>query len=139
MDPKTYVEAALKTENIDYPAIADRLQDVTTIRILHAVMGMVTEAGELMDAVKNCIIYGKPIDTINIKEEGGDSFWYQALLSKAAGYTFESAMEANIAKLSSRYPEKFTETAALNRDLVKERRVLEKLSTSTKILKKNVL
>lgn len=46
-------------------------------------------------------------------------------ICRAAGYSIETAMDRNIAKLARRYPEGFTEWRALNRDLVGERKVLE--------------
>ena len=109
----------------DYNKVIERLQDKDTVKILHAVMGMVTEAGELMDAVKRHLIYGKPIDFINLMEENGDSFWYQALLAKVIGHDFESTWEKNIKKLSARFPDKFCEKDALNRNLNNERDILE--------------
>jgi NTP pyrophosphatase (non-canonical NTP hydrolase) len=120
-----YVEKASRTDLDDYRKMAERCQNETTLKILHAVMGMVTEAGELMDAVKRHLIYGAPIDRVNIKEENGDSFWYQALLARASGFTFPECMDANIVKLLKRFPEKFTEDRALNRDLDEERKALE--------------
>lgn len=120
-----YITDAASTDIPDYSKVADRLRDETTLRVLHAAMGLVTEAGEIMDAVKKCLIYGKPLDLINIKEEGGDMFWYQALLARAAGYTFEEVQKLNIEKLRSRYPDKFTEAAALERNIAKERAILE--------------
>jgi len=125
MDDVKYVESARLTDLPDYAPMQERLQNVQTLQLLHAVMGMVTEAGELMDAIKRHVVYGKPIDLVNLSEECGDSFWYQALLARTAGFTFAEAKSLNIAKLATRYPEKFTEDAALNRDLEKERRVLE--------------
>lgn len=126
MTNEDYVNAAAQTDHPDYMLIASRLQSENTLRILHAVMGMVTEAGELMDAVKKHVIYGKPIDLVNLKEEVGDGFWYSALLARAAGFTFEEAMVKNIEKLVARYSKKFTEGAALNRNLDVERKILEK-------------
>lgn len=38
---------------------------------------------------------------------------------------FYELLDRNIAKLKARFPEKFTEEAALNRDLIKERKILE--------------
>lgn len=46
-------------------------------------------------------------------------------ICRAAGYTLEEAMLRNIMKLNERFPDGFTEWAALNRDLIAERRVLE--------------
>jgi NTP pyrophosphatase (non-canonical NTP hydrolase) len=124
LTPAQYVEKSARTDLDDYQKMAERCQDHTTLKILHAVMGMVTEAGELMDAVKRHLIYGKPLDFVNLMEENGDSFWYQSLLARASGFTFEESMERNIAKLFKRFPEKFSEEKALNRDLDAEREAL---------------
>lgn len=50
-----------------------------------------------------------------------------ALSLECIGYNFdeEEIMERNIAKLSARYPEKFTQEDAIDRDLSKERDILE--------------
>lgn len=50
------------------------------------------------------------------------------LLKSIADYynlNFYELLDKNIAKLRTRFPEKFTEEAALNRDLEKERQILE--------------
>lgn len=120
-----YIQQALSTTNREYESIKLRLQDDKTIKILHALIGMTTEVGEAMDALKKYLIYGKPIDEVNLEEETGDLFWYCAILADACGFTFESSMEKNIAKLRARYPNKFTEFDALNRNLNKERTILE--------------
>lgn len=120
-----YIEEALKTTNKEYESIKARLQDDKVVKVLHALMGMTTEVGEAMDALKKYLIYGKPLDAVNLEEETGDLFWYCAILANALDFTFESSMEKNIAKLKARYPNKFTEFDALNRDLNKERKILE--------------
>lgn len=94
-------------------------------RTLHAVLGISTEAGELLDMLKKTIFYGKEFDRTNLLEECGDLFWYVALLCDANDICLKSVLERNIAKLKARYPEKFTEQAAINRNLEKERAVLE--------------
>ena len=120
-----YIEQALNTTNKDYESIKSRLQDDKIIKILHGLMGMTTETGEAMDALKKYLIYGKPLDMTNLEEETGDLFWYCAILADACGFTFESSMEKNIAKLRARYSNKFTEFDAMNRDLSRERAILE--------------
>lgn len=95
-------------------------------RLLHYALGLCTEVGELQDAIKKFVAYGKDIDKVNIKEELGDILWYHARLCALFGFTYEEVMELNIEKLKARYGNKFTEHAALNRDLNKEREVLEK-------------
>jgi len=92
--------------------------------ILHAVLGLGTEAGEIQDAVKRTLFYGAKLDEVNLKEEAGDLMWYLAILLNKLGISFEDVMETNVKKLKLRYPEKFTHEKALNRDLQGEREVL---------------
>ena len=126
MNSKDFVLNALKTESNDFLAIQQRMSDHTTIRLLHSFVGLSTEAGEAIDMLKKHIFYGKPLDKTNAIEEISDILWYIAIASDALGISIEDIMEKNIAKLKARYGEKFTETAALNRDLEKERDILEK-------------
>jgi NTP pyrophosphatase (non-canonical NTP hydrolase) len=92
---------------------------------LHAAMGMVTEVAEVVDALKKHLIYGKELDLVNIKEEMGDLQWYEAMVRRLTGLSDEEIRITNINKLAARYPGKFTEEAALNRDTNKERKILE--------------
>lgn len=94
-------------------------------RLLHGMIGVCTEIGELQDMVKKHLIYGKAFDQVNVLEECGDVLWYVALALDACGCTLSECMERNIAKLKARYPQGFTEEAALTRDLDAERRKLE--------------
>jgi NTP pyrophosphatase (non-canonical NTP hydrolase) len=120
-----YIQEAVKTESYDLEAISRRLSDKRTIRTLHAAIGMVTEAAETLDALKKFIFYGRELDTTNLKEEVGDSQWYQAIMCDELGTTFEEVQETNIAKLRARYGQKFSEFRAVNRDLEKERQIIE--------------
>jgi NTP pyrophosphatase (non-canonical NTP hydrolase) len=92
---------------------------------LHMIIGMQTEVAEIADVYKKHIAYKKPIDYVNIKEELGDAMWYIANLCNIHGWDLRDILATNIAKLEARYPEKFTEENALNRDLVIEREILE--------------
>jgi len=83
-----------------------------------------TESGELMNAVKRFCFAGQELDTVNLKEEAGDLFWYMALLCQYLGCSFEEIQDTNIRKLAERYPDKFTADRSFNRDLVAERNVL---------------
>jgi NTP pyrophosphatase (non-canonical NTP hydrolase) len=125
MDPKTYIEFCKISESMDFAAIANRLSKVGTIRVLHASMGIATEAGELLDALKKHVFYGNDIDVVNLLEEHGDILWYAAILADAVGFSFEDSFEKNIAKLRARYPLQFDELRAAQRDLARERRILE--------------
>ena len=95
--------------------------------LLHSAMGVCTESGELLDAVKKHVFYGKPLDTVNLVEEVGDILWYLSLLENAIDWPnlLDVAMEKNVAKLRKRYGDKFTESGAINRNTEAERSILE--------------
>lgn len=124
MESKKYLKSALRTESNDFKSINGRI-DSEKIRLLHAAMGMQTEAAEFTDMLKKHIFYGKTLDKVNLKEEIFDMTWYMAIALDVLGYTFEEGFKTNIDKLKARYPEKFTEDSANNRDLETERQILE--------------
>lgn len=98
-----------------------REQDIDTV---HAILGKATEAGELLEALK-LGMDGQALDRTNLMEELGDGQWYDAILANALGFTFEEVQQININKLRARFPDKFTEYDAQNRNLGAERKVLE--------------
>lgn len=128
MDATQYQIEALRTEHT--PAFV-RLEGETDehnmmlSRMLHAVLGMASEVGEIADALKKHIIYRRALDMTNMIEEPGDLMWYEVLFLDAARRTIPEAMERNIAKLRARFGDKFSEAAAVSRDLRAERAALE--------------
>ncbi len=125
MNFEAYQELAHCTESPVNDAMRDRFASERTMRLMHAAMGMCTEAGEFQDQLKRHLFYGKPLDDVNLAEEVGDLLWYCALAANALGVNLADVAEKNIAKLRARYPDKFTEHDALNRDIDNERRILE--------------
>lgn len=125
MNNQDYMKNAIVTETLEFEKVIARLTEKQTVRLLHASFGTASESGEIADAVKRHVFYGKPIDCINLIEEAGDVLWYLAVLLNALDSNFDEAMEKNIAKLKARFGDKFTEAQALNRDLDKERAILE--------------
>lgn len=91
---------------------------------LHMIVGMVTESSELADAYKKHFAYGKELDVVNVEEEIGDLLWYVANFCTMMNFDMSNIMQKNINKLEARYPEKFTQEDAINRDLNKERNIL---------------
>ena len=118
MQSKDYIQACLRTES-------DMMPMKKHNRLLHGTMGLNTESGEILDAVKKVLFYGQETDFVNIKEEMGDIFWYLAILCDQLGTTFEELMAMNVKKLITRYPSIFTPECALVRSLEEERKVLE--------------
>jgi NTP pyrophosphatase (non-canonical NTP hydrolase) len=94
--------------------------------ITHMLFGMITEIGELVDIFKKDMAYKKPVDWVNVNEEIGDLMYYVASFCRINYLNLEQIILTNKEKLEARYPEKFTEHHALNRDLDKERKILEK-------------
>jgi len=117
-----YIKKALRSESKVYQF--DNTGDVSA-RIEHAVLGIASESGELVDAIKKSKIYNKQLDKVNLVEEMGDMMWYLALLCDDLGVSFEQVWEKNINKLKIRYPEKYSHDKALKRDLDSERALLE--------------
>lgn len=80
----------------------------------------------LQDLIKKEVVYGKTIDQKDLYE----------ILFKIAdclvdiahdwNISVEDTLDTNIAKLKIRYPDKYTDDKAINRDLLSERKELEK-------------
>ena len=71
--------------------------------LIHMVLGISGEAGELLDAIKKSVIYNKPLDLDNVVEELGDLEFYMEGLRQGLGLYREETLERNISKLSVRY------------------------------------
>lgn len=92
---------------------------------LHMLLGMTTEVGELSDVFKKEMAYNVPVDWVNVGEELGDILFYLASFARINDINLEEVLDKNMKKLSARYPEKFSEYYAKNRDLIRERLILE--------------
>lgn len=125
MKSKDYQFESGATDLQDYSIIKERLSDDKNARLFHYLIGMGTEVGELQDQLKKHIMYGRELDETNLIEEIGDVLWYVARALETLDSSFEKVMEINNAKLKARFGDKFTEYAALNRNLEVERKILE--------------
>lgn len=125
MTPQEYTKTVLSRESIRDDGL--QLNGAHT-RVMHSACGLSTEVGELWDQLKKHWFYGKPLDRVNLLEEYGDILWYLVQGINACDSTLEEVMKMNDAKLEARYQKKFSEKAALERDLENERKVLEQHS-----------
>lgn len=82
------------------------------MHITHMAIGVCTEAGELLDAVKKHLCYGKELDRTNMIEELGDLEFYMEALRQAIRVSRDEVLQANIDKLSKRYKASFTNEEA---------------------------
>lgn len=126
MTNNEYIQNALKTNTPNYKDIKKRFDSDYMIDVLHSAIGLSSEAGELLDAVKKHLYYGKALDVVNLKEELGDALWFISILLNRLEISFEEVMEKNIEKLKARYGDKFSEEKAINRNLTNEREILER-------------
>ena len=122
-----YQAFSIKTMQADYASVGNRLTwyddgcrelivKEGAINLIHALMGICTEAGEFADPIKKYLMYGKDLDEENLKEELGDLLWYIAIACETLNTSMSEVMTDNIRKLSKRYPGQFfTEQAAKNR------------------------
>lgn len=128
---KPFNTDSLKEEFVNIVAsldgIKDSIQDgldpqetMYTPRIFHSVVGIATEAVELLEGLND-----ESFDTVNFLEELGDLSWYQAIGIDAVEGNFDDVLNTNIDKLKARYPGKFDKETAVNRDLDTERDILD--------------
>lgn len=103
----------------------ERSEDGGMEKLLHAAVGLATESGELLEAVYKAKWSGEPFDVVNCKEELGDLFWYMSILFRDLNLDLEEVLQINNDKLEKRYGQKFSEHAAIHRDLKAERDILE--------------
>lgn len=93
--------------------------DESKINVLHACVGICTEAGEAADAGKKYGFYNKPIDRENVVEELGDLEFYMQALRSELGITREETLIANMHKLTkgpnARYKNGYSDQAAIER------------------------
>jgi NTP pyrophosphatase (non-canonical NTP hydrolase) len=89
-------------------------------RLLHHLMGIVGEAGELTEQVMGYIMDDKPLDVKNVIEEMGDFHWYFAGLHRVLNIPAGAMLQTNYDKLVARYPDKYNDADAINRDYAKE-------------------
>ena len=96
---------------------AQVLADLTPEKanLAHLAMLITSEAGELADAIKKHTIYGKPLDVANVREELGDILFAAQAIATATGTTLEECQRLNQEKLTVRFPNGYSNTAAIQR------------------------
>jgi len=98
--------------------------DEETWDMLHAVLGLGTEGGEVMESFRAVLAEGEEPDEENLKEELGDILYYAARLADALDTSLLEIMQANNRKLRERFPEEFTQEDALERDTEAEKEAM---------------
>lgn len=112
MDLKQYKTAALRT---DYAEYSDFHTGDASARLDYGVTGLVTEVAKALDIVKKSKKSLSPLDKEQITEELGDLLWYLNITLDELDLSYEDIMEANIEKISQKYPPDDPEKAKLIR------------------------
>lgn len=124
--PSPYEQQAMKTSCDQSEAM--RAMDPAAGKILHGLIGLMGELGELAGHIQKVLFYrNAQWDRTNVIEELGDCFWYLNLCCSFFGVTFEEVQAANLRKLTKRYPGKFDLEASKeeNRDREAEKEEME--------------
>lgn len=117
MTADEYSVLALRTE-ADQQRILDRLNQLgaQAMRLDNGARGLANDAGEVASTVMKYIEYGQPLNVLNLKEEVGDCLWRLNQICAAAGFTLQEAMEGNVRKLAIRYPHKYSDELAAEKN-----------------------
>ena len=83
--------------------------------LLHAAIGIAGEAGEFLDAVRQHVFDGQPLDEDNTVEELGDLCFYFEAACQAIKMKRADIEELNMAKLFERYKDGYSDQQAQER------------------------
>ncbi len=111
--------------------------------ILHAVLGIATEGGELLETLVgqypvamsetvdedtgkaiSCEIGKLNLADMNLVEEGGDVCWFMELMAQAIDTPVDEWKDRNVKKLQARFPDKYSDDSANSRDKEAEEKAL---------------
>lgn len=94
---------------------------------IHSILGIATESVELVQNLREALVTNKELDYVNVVEEFGDIFWYMHIpfIYSAINQDINPVLRKNLLKLYARFSDKFDKEKAINRDLSKERHILE--------------
>lgn len=83
--------------------------------VLHGLLGLAGEIGELIEEVIHHLWYGKEYNKAHILEELGDVLHFMTYLMIEHKWTLQDVMDGNVAKLEKRYPDGFNTEDAIKR------------------------
>lgn len=95
----------------DWPDWRARRED----GIVHAALGLASEAGELAGLVQKWQGQGHPLDADRVIDEAGDALWFLCKLLRMLDVPLSRVMLANVAKLDARFPAGFDPDRSINR------------------------
>lgn len=120
-------ESIVPTDFCSVPVSGEMTKRAKEIpRQFHAILGLVSEIGEVCEAYLPHLLEGREVDRVNVGEECGDIPWYLSLLCDAEGLELADTLTANLKKLlGDRFKGGYSDKKAVNRDTKAERESLE--------------
>ena len=89
---------------VDEYFFGDAKHNIPEEDITHAILGLVGEAGEVVEVYKKGRYYkGKQLDEVALATELGDVLFYLTVIANKAGYSLKDLMLLNTNKLRKRY------------------------------------
>jgi len=80
MDIIEYTSKVLRTESAKSPFVEATIKGLNySVRLAHAIKGINTEMGEILEAYDKAEDNKEPLDLVNVAEEVGDISWYNSL------------------------------------------------------------
>jgi NTP pyrophosphatase (non-canonical NTP hydrolase) len=113
-----FVELKQRREQIgfnDYQQSAMRTANKECKNIANFGLGLVGEAGEVVEVIKKHLFHGHELDKDKLVKEMGDCVWYLALGCEILDVSLEEVINKNINKLKERYPNGFSFDKSINR------------------------
>lgn len=103
----------IMNDELDNPALLGEEFDMVKVQVA---------VGSFMDQIKRQFFYNKELDKVVLHEALDTIVKHIVELNRVyLDSPFDVVLEKNIAKLKARFPDKFTNEAAVNRDLDKEK------------------
>ena len=99
----------------EYQRLAARTLNTTLPRdqrLLDATAGLAEEAGEALGLVRKHAFMHHELDVVRLVTELGDALWCLTAAAGALGVSLEEIAAVNLAKLSRRYPEGYSDEAS---------------------------
>lgn len=116
-DFEMYIDKSIMSFN-EYQEKSKRTMDLTLSTeeaLLNYTLGLVGEAGELVEIIKKHVFHGHELDIEKVIEEAGDVLFYLSAICTTLSIDLNDVALGNIIKLIKRYPEGFSSEKSINR------------------------
>lgn len=100
-----------------YLAGRTRNKDIQPLELANYGLGLTGEAGEVADHIKKYSFHKHELPKDEIEKELGDVLWYIANIANVLDLDLNVIAKKNIDKLQKRYPQGFSSSDSINREL----------------------